>query len=238
MALDIEKYAQIGPQYYNFESLSPFLREIWAKYNNKIETVLDSGCGDGSLLNTLQAGGFLTDKKTIAIDLSKARINLIKQNIPGISAMVDNVEELKAINNESIDLYISTQVIEHVDNQKMINQIKRVVRPGGLVYISTVFKNKYGWYFHRSNGKWVLDPTHLIEYTDDSQLLSLFNQTDFILVDNQKAPLSYPIIDCLGKKILKSNNRNLFNNPVGRFLRRIKVPIYSYFIWELAWIRR
>ena len=41
----------------------------------------------------------------------------------------------------------------------------------GSLYLTTVFKGWYAWYFYRCEGRWTVDPTHLREYRSDAELL-------------------------------------------------------------------
>ena len=227
--MDIEKYSKIAPQYYS-DCVSELLTKYLLDYN--FITFLDSGCGDGNLLNALFKKKFLSGKKVFAIDLSKNRIDLVQKIDANISARVDNAEEMKTIEGGSIDFFVSTQVIEHLDGKKMVNSINRVVKKDGLVYLSTVFKKWYGWYFYRNNGRWVIDPTHLREYKKDCELLNLFSDEKFQLLENKKTLLKFPIIDFFIKRA-KIGNRYFYENKVFKFLRKIKLPIIGYYNWEI-----
>ena len=45
-------------------------------------------------------------------------------------------------------MVIANQIIEHLkDDELLIREIKRITKEEGIVYISTVFKKWYGWYF-------------------------------------------------------------------------------------------
>ena len=99
---------------------------------------------------------------------------------------------------------MSTQVIEHIDDIKMFVAIKRTVRTNGIIYISTVFKKWYGWYFYRCNDNWVLDPSHLREYTTDEEFLSLFDD-EFLLLENKKTLLWFLLFDFILKRIDKKS---------------------------------
>ncbi|MCX6781637.1 MAG: class I SAM-dependent methyltransferase [Candidatus Magasanikbacteria bacterium] len=228
--MNIEEYSKIAPQYY-----SDCISELLKKYllNHNFTTFLDCGCGDGNLLSALIKNKYLIDKKVFAIDLSKNRIDLVRKIDVGITAMVDNAEEMKTIENNSIDFFVSTMVIEHIDDNKMMNNIHRVVKKDGIIYISTVFKKWYGWYFYRNNGKWVLDPTHLREYKKDCELLDLFDRNKFKLLENKKTLERFPIIDFFVKR-LGIRNRKLYNNLLFRILRKIRIPIPGYYSWELV----
>lgn len=232
--MDIEKYSKVAPQYYSDD-----ISELLKKYllNHSFTSLLDSGCGDGSLLNALLKNNFLNNKKVFAIDLSKNRIELIRSLGGNITANVDNAEEMETIENDSIDFFIATQVVEHVDDKKMIDAIYRVVKKGGTIYISTVFKKWYGWYFYRNNKKWVLDPTHLREYKEDRELLNLLDKEKFELLETKKTLVLFPLTDFFVKRI-NISNRFFYDNKILSLLRKIKVPIFGYYIWEIVLKRK
>jgi 2-polyprenyl-3-methyl-5-hydroxy-6-metoxy-1,4-benzoquinol methylase len=233
-AMDIEKYAKATPQYYT-EYIPPLLQKYLTAgdYN----TILDAGAGDGSLLYALSISGYLENKEVYAVDLSRNRIRLIKEYHKQIIANVDNVEDLATIKDNSIDFLISTQVIEHVNDRKMIGSIGRVVKKEGIIYLSTVFKKPYAWYFYKHNEKWVLDPTHLREYQDDQELLSLIPTDEFEILENCKALQWFPIVDFFIKRS-KIRNRKLFSKGIFTLARMLKIPIPGYYIWEIVLKKR
>jgi 2-polyprenyl-3-methyl-5-hydroxy-6-metoxy-1,4-benzoquinol methylase len=228
--MDIENYSKIAPQYYD-ATISCLL----VKYleTEKFMNLLDCGCGDGSLLYSMNKFRYLDKKNVIAIDLSKNRIELVKKINTNISAKIDSAEELKTIEDNSIDFFISTQVIEHVDDKKMIKQIEKKVKKGGIIYISTVFKKWYGWYFYRNQLGWVLDPTHLREYTQDKQLLDLLNNNEFKLLENKKNIQWFSVLDFFIKR-MGVKNRYFYENKLMKICRKIKIPILGYYNWEIV----
>lgn len=233
--MDIEEYANKLPQFYTEQI--PELLLKYLKLGN-YETLLDCGCGDGSLLFALKKKGFLENVVTFAIDLSRTRIERLRKLMGAfVVACVDNAETLETIEDHSIDFFISSQVIEHLDDVKMVSSIDRVITARGLVYISTVFKNWYGWFFYRNDGKWVLDPTHLREYTAEDQLLNIFKDTGFELLESRKKLLRFPLVDFVVKRVgLK--DQLLYSRFKGlNILRRLKVPIFGYYCWELVFSR-
>lgn len=227
--IDIEDYAKTGAQYYNGK-ISPLL-ELYSKAKN-YGTVLDCGCGDGATIYALKKQGFLENKKVYALDLSESRIRLVKKIDAKIKAFVDNSETMATIKSNSIDFLICEQVIEHVDQAKLLNNIYRVVKRGGIIYLSTVFKKWYGWYFYRNNGKWVLDPTHLREYKNDTDLFDFFDKDKLEVLENKKKLIFYPLMDSFIKR-LKIKNREIYNNKFLRLLRKIKRPVPGYYNWEI-----
>lgn len=111
-------------------------REIDAKH------ILDLGCLDGSniltLLNNLPAGAQGT-----GVDLSKDGVNIAvkRADLHGLSAefIQGSIEDfLKDAQDESYDLVCMFEVIEHVkDPDAIIAEIRRVLKPGGTLLVST-----------------------------------------------------------------------------------------------------
>ncbi|MDO8566254.1 MAG: class I SAM-dependent methyltransferase [Candidatus Moranbacteria bacterium] len=228
--MNIEKYSEVAPQYYQEE-----VPQLLDKYllSTKFSNILDCGCGDGPLLYALCRREDFGTKKIFAIDLSQKRIELVKKISTNIIATVDSAEEMDTIADQSIDFFISTQVIEHVDDKKMIMKIAEKVKSGGTIYVSTVFKKWYGWYFYRNHGTWVLDPTHLREYSSDEQLLDLFDKREFVLLENRKQLQWFPVSDFFIKR-LGLKDRKLYENRLMQIIRKVKIPILGYYNWEIV----
>lgn len=227
--MDIEDYAKYTHFYEEHvpKLLSKYLtRSSWKSF-------MDLGCGDGSLLYALNARGYFENKLVYGIDLSPTRINRCKKISSNFKLFVDSAVNLQSINDDSIDFLVSTQVIEHVpSDDKMIKEISRVLnKKNNIVYISTVFKKWYGWYFYRCNNKWTLDPTHLREYTSDNQLLNILKQYDFSIVETKKSLFWFSVVHFFLRKIRHSNK---FNNSFLKDMSTIKVPIIGYYNWEIV----
>lgn len=230
-SLDIEEYARFLPQYYS-DSIPKTLRQYLD--TRSYASMLDVGCGDGSLLFALKHHGYFQNRKIYAVDLSRNRIRLVKKIDPHIRAHVDDAIYLNTISNNSIDFYISTYVIEHVDDKKMIKTISRVTKRDSIIYISTIYKKWYGWYYYRKDGKWVMDITHLREYTKDDELLQYIDNKKFTVIENKKNQLFFPIIDFIVRRLFLKNRQIFIHNPLFAFLRNIKIPILGYYEWELV----
>ena len=229
--MKLEKYSKRYLHYYSQE-LPCFIENIFKEYN--IKSVIDLGSGDGSILYALFRKGYLAEgKKVIAVDVSSERISNVKNINNNIQCIVSDACNLEEVSNESLDLAISSQVIEHVSSEKaFIKEVNRVLNKGGLFYLSTVFKKWYGWYFYRCNGHWRLDPTHLREYTSKKQLLNLLNEHNFQVLKDRISLQWFAISDFIFKRI--GLGRSIYNNRVAKCIRKIKVPIFGYYNWELV----
>ncbi len=167
------------------------------------------------------------------IDISKHRIKQIKRINPLFKCFINNAMEMKNIQTGSIDFLVSTQVIEHVkDDKKMVKEISRVLKKDGIAYISTIFKKRYGWYFYKKDGKWRLHPEHVREYTSDDQLINILKEENFQIIENKKNMLWFPIIEPIFR-ILKVR-RDIFEIKFFSKLRIFKIPIIGYYEWELV----
>lgn len=229
--MDVEEYSKYI-QFYSDE-----IPELLVKYLNKVhwKIFLDLGCGDGALLYALNKKGYFESKIVYAIDLSESRISLAKRIDKDFRCFVDDACNIQNIKDNSIDFLVSIQVVEHVTNDEaMVREISRVLKKSGTVYLSTVFKKWYGWFYKRCNGKWTVDYTHLREYTKDNQLLDQFRKYNLELLETKKSLFSLSITDAIFKKIFRrSTRRDVYNNRFLRFLRNFRVPIIGYQEWEM-----
>ncbi|MGA2418427.1 MAG: glycosyltransferase [Candidatus Staskawiczbacteria bacterium] len=227
--MDIEEYSKYK-QFYTGE-----IPELLLKYLDKKnwESFMDIGCGDGSLLYALDKRGYLAARTVYAVDLSKNRIDLVKKINKDIKCFVEDACNMKSARNNSVDFIASAQLIEHVQNDEdLIREINRVLTDNGTVYLSTIFKKWYGWYFYRCNGKWVLDPTHLREYTADNQLFDVLNRNNFEIIESKKILASRPLTDFILRKM--HAGRYVYNNHfILKMLRTIKFPVPGYYEWEI-----
>jgi 2-polyprenyl-3-methyl-5-hydroxy-6-metoxy-1,4-benzoquinol methylase len=228
--MDIEEYSKYK-QFYIVKAPNLLLKYL-NSFNWKI--FLDLGCGDGSLLYVLNKDNYFKDKTVYAVDLSLNRINLIKNINESFVCFVGDACNIKEIKDNSIDFIVSEQVIEHVESdEKMVSEINRVLKKNGVIYLSTVFKKWYGWYFYRCKGKWTLDPTHLREYTKDEQMLDLFKKNNFDILENKKTLVKRSFLDFVLKRL--NVKRDIFiKYPFLNKIRNLNFPIPGYYIWEIV----
>jgi len=192
----------------------------------------DVGCGDGPFFALLHRMGFISAARPVyAVDLQPERLQRVVDRFPFIVSVAGPVESVPSIPSHSLDFVISTMVMEHVpDEEVYLNELRRLLRPGGRAYLTTVFKRKWAWYFRRRNGQPVLDVSHIREYTDLSGFEALLMKGNrFASVDAlELEPLWFPLIDpFLFVAVRRGYLRG--SSLFVRLARFVKVPIPGYY---------
>jgi len=201
--------------------------------------VIDVGCGDGAILYGLSKSQFIDKFRVLyAVDLSPhrlAKVATISELIKIIEADATKIP----IENNSVDFIISNQLIEHLENEaKFLAECYRILDNDGRLYISTVFKKWYGWYFYKNKfNNWVIDPTHVREYTNEKHLFELINENSLSILSSSKKIFWFPITDFILKRIGFANDIYI-NYKILNWLRKVKVPIFGYYNWEIVCMKK
>lgn len=151
------------------------------------EVILDLGAGGGR--NSVCLRQVFPDADVTALDVSFVRCSLCRRTA-GADVVCGDAMRLP-FPDAAFDLVLSTQVIEHVpDDRAFVAEATRVLRRGGQMIVSSVLRLPYGWYFHRNRGRWVLDPTHVREYSSEAEFAALFDR-DLHVVDSALEPVRF-----------------------------------------------
>jgi len=142
---------------------------LFSKYVNKNSAVLDFGCGYGRILSELQNIGYTN---LYGIDASDKMVEIAKTNLP--DSDITSFNGLKTnFTKNSFDCVLLMGVLTCVYDEKkqdlILNEIKRVLKPSGIIYIADFkintdkrnierykcFESKYNKYgvFELDNGK-------------------------------------------------------------------------------------
>lgn len=111
-------------------------RYIFASRFVKNKVVLDIACGSGYGSDFLKKKGA---KKVIGIDISPEAISYCKANYKNINFLVGGVDKIP-LKDKSVDLIVSFETIEHVEEKtqnNFIQEVKRILKPDGLFIVST-----------------------------------------------------------------------------------------------------
>lgn len=111
------------------------LCEVLIPKNKKLK-IVDIGCGEGYILNSLN--GYL-----VGVDSSELRLTCLNNDIVKVRA---NVEDLP-FQNEYFDLAICTDVFEHVENEKKLsNELYRILKYKGILLFACPWKQDLSVY--------------------------------------------------------------------------------------------
>ncbi|AKA68854.1 class I SAM-dependent methyltransferase [Clostridium scatologenes] len=173
---------------YKKEFTTPFHFEAFEKVVGKDAFILDVGCGYGRTLQQLYKHGY---DNLVGIDFSKKMIERGKNQYPYLDLRVKNKKEIEFENNscDAVILFaVLTCIIDDKEQLDLIKEIKRVLKPNGVIYINDFllnsdernlkrykeFENKYRKYgvFELSEGavvrhhniKWIKELCDFFEY--------------------------------------------------------------------------
>ncbi len=103
------------------------------------DAVLDLGCGAGRFVGELLHMGV----STIGVDIAEAAISRATINVPGGDLRVLNEDGSIPLDHNSIDLVWCSEVLEHIaDTAGVLNEVRRVLKPGGRLLITVPFHGK------------------------------------------------------------------------------------------------
>jgi len=135
--LQIDYWNQVGPT-------KPFAHPVnieqLGRWVSPTDRILDYGCGYGRALGLLHANGYTN---LIGVDPAPAMIDAARQNFPAISFDILNDYQRVQLPDASVDgvllLSVLTCVATNEGQRAIISEITRILRPGGVLYISDMF---------------------------------------------------------------------------------------------------
>jgi 2-polyprenyl-3-methyl-5-hydroxy-6-metoxy-1,4-benzoquinol methylase len=129
----------------NLENIATFVSEF---SNRRSVTILDLGCWDGANLTRYAA----RDARLTGVEMADEAARLARRR--SMSVVQADLNGPLPFGDQSFDVVTSNQVIEHLcDTDVFVSESYRVLRPGGLVIVSTenlaswhnVFALLFGW---------------------------------------------------------------------------------------------
>jgi len=206
----------------------------------KKPSIVDLGCGDGRLIFSLYEKGLLKNVGDIVgVDISESRIERLTKELSFVKGIVSDALSVKELPSSRFDFVICSQLIEHVeDDETLVFEIQRLLKSGGLTYVSSVIRKWYGLYFYLRGGAFRLDPTHTREYSSVDKFVDLIAKKGFKVVSVETRQVMFPLLDFAVRLLvrigfLEPNVRFYQRHKILGKIRRLRIPILGYGIMEV-----
>lgn len=164
--LEISKFEALASRWWDPESefkplhdINPLrVNYISQKINLAEKQVLDIGCGGGILAEAMaHHGASVTAIDKAEASLSVAKLHLLESKLD-ISYLDSTAEEFAAEKPEQFDVVTCLEMLEHVpDPASVVAACQRLVKPGGLVFFSTINRNPKSYLFAIVGAEYILN---------------------------------------------------------------------------------
>jgi 2-polyprenyl-3-methyl-5-hydroxy-6-metoxy-1,4-benzoquinol methylase len=153
---------------------------IISTVNQKTKSILDVGCGSAWV------AGYFTKKgvSVISFDISDKNVKKAVQEVVSDHHFATVGDSFKLpFKDNSIDSVIASEVIEHVINPaEFVNELFRVVKPGGSLIVTTPYKEKLRYYLCIHCNKKTPLHAHIHSF-DEKRLFSLITSANLKTTD-------------------------------------------------------
>jgi len=169
---------------------SATIREEVSRALRRCHTVLDVGCGDGSLVRFLAEN---IAEEALGIDIAAERLDTGPH---GSGCVKQDAHRMASLDDDSFDAVVCVRAFHEFSRpQKALHEIRRVLKSGGLLFIADFAKGHEG---ERIWGERYYSPEEMFTILKANGFESLSVKTAkdeaflFIQARNTKHPESHP----------------------------------------------
>ncbi len=123
------------------EFTTPFQFDEFKKIVKEDALILDVGCGYGRTLEQLYENGYFN---LVGVDFSERMIERGKQRYPHLNLRVKKEKEIEFDDNscDAVILFaVLTCIVNNEEQMELLKEIKRVLKPNGIIYINDFLLN-------------------------------------------------------------------------------------------------
>jgi SAM-dependent methyltransferase len=184
-------------RYFLTEWMPPLLRRT--AEGDPPRVLADLGAGDGGTLWPLDRAS-LVGETIYAVDISAKHVALCERLSAKVKGIVSDVAHVDELADESVDAVVSSQVIEHLpDDRALALEIARLLRPGGWFYVASVIRGPRAFWIYKGKPpapeRWQLDPTHMREYASEDEFRAALSHPELELDVVRSSQLKFPLTD-------------------------------------------
>ena len=164
---------------------------VASKINLHGKLVLDVGCGGGLLSEALDDYG----ATVMGIDVTEKNINVAKHHAEQSNKSIEylhlDAKSLVQSKEEFFDVICCLEVVEHVpDPSKLIEDCSNLLKPGGLMFLSTINRNLRSFITAIIGAEYIFNilpkGTHEYEkFIHPSELASYMSKAQVRLIENK-----------------------------------------------------
>ena len=215
---------------------SRFCKHIFETVQAKGKKVLDIGCGFGLISIHLAASGA---RMVSAVDANEEKYNILRKILSRFNPPLDNIEVKlgDALNLEyedaCFDAVVANEVISHMrDPDIFIQEMNRVLRPGGILYLKDGNNalDIVGW--HRRRKFWRGRECGPV---DEASIRGTEKAIPWLLVRRGIIRGNYPQLDTNAVDLLAKETAGMYGDEIGEavegYLRERRVlnkPVFKF----------
>jgi 2-polyprenyl-6-hydroxyphenyl methylase/3-demethylubiquinone-9 3-methyltransferase len=205
-----EKWWDLDGPFKMLHNLNPLrLKFVLDNCLEKKESILDLGCGGGIFCEAAANNGF---SRVCGVDLGLENIEIAqehaKQNgFTNIEYFHSDIKEIFQSNDVQFDIITAFEVVEHCDDWRdFLNSAIRLLKPGGLFFVSTINRNVKS-YFQAILAaeyvlRWVPRGTHeWKKFLKPSEIAEHLDKVDLVL--KSANGIKFDILSC---ELIESND--------------------------------